>query len=183
MDAGSNMVYQTLSLTIVNPPPPPLAITNVSLSGGSVGAAYRAQLGATGGQPPYNWSLALGSAGLPPGLTLATNGLISGTPTTNKVYSFKVQVTDAVFTTTDQILSISISAALSLSSPGWMGNEFQMWLNGTTGVNYTVQMSTDLSWTNWTSLFVTNSATANSFMVIDRNATDQQRFYRVKVGP
>jgi len=148
-----------------------------------VGAAYNAQLGATGGQPPYVWSLALGSAGLPPGLTLGTNGLISGTPTTNKVFGFKVQVTDAAFTTTSQILSITISAGCSLSSPGWLGSEFQMWLNGATGVNYTVQMSTDLSSTNWTSLFVTNSATANSFMVIDPNATDQQRFYRVKVGP
>ena len=182
-DAGTNTAYQTLSLSIINPPPPPLAITNVSLPGGSVGAAYNAQLGATGGQPPYNWSLALGSAGLPPGLTLDSTGLISGTPTTNKVFGFKVQVTDAVFTTTSQILSITINAGLSLSSPGWLGNEFQMWLNGATGVNYTVQMSTDLSLTNWTSLFVTNSATANSFMVIDRNATDRQRFYRVKVGP
>jgi hypothetical protein len=182
-DAGTKTVYQTLSLTIINPPPPPLVITNVSLPGGSVGAAYRAQLGATGGQPPYNWSLALGSAGLPPGLTLDSTGLISGTPTTNRVFSFKVQVTDAVFTTTEQILSITVTPALSLSSPGWVGNEFQMRLNGAAGVNYTVQMSTDLSSTNWTSLFVTNSATANSFMVIDHNATDRQRFYRVMVGP
>ncbi|MGD0537589.1 MAG: putative Ig domain-containing protein [Verrucomicrobiota bacterium] len=180
---GATAEQDGMSLNVANPPPPPLAITNVSLPGGSVGAAYNAQLGATGGQPPYVWSLALGSAGLPPGLTLGTNGLISGTPTTNKVFGFKVQVTDAAFTTTSQILSITISAGCSLSSPGWLGSEFQMWLNGATGVNYTVQMSTDLSSTNWTSLFVTNSATANSFMVIDPNATDQQRFYRVKVGP
>ena len=61
-DAASNtQELDALPLTIVNPPALPLAITNISLPNGNVGAAYSAQLGATGGQSPYNWSLALGS--------------------------------------------------------------------------------------------------------------------------
>jgi hypothetical protein len=58
-----------------------------------------------------------------------------------------------------------------------------MRLTGATGQNYTVQMSPSLSAPNWTSLFVTNSATASSFIVTDPSATDKQRFYRVQVGP
>jgi hypothetical protein len=58
-----------------------------------------------------------------------------------------------------------------------------MRLTGATGQNYTVQMSTNLRSTNWTSIALTNSATTNSFIVIDPNATDKQRFYRVEAGP
>ncbi len=58
-----------------------------------------------------------------------------------------------------------------------------MRLTGAANQNSTVQVSTNLSSTNWTSLFVTNSATTNSFIVTDPNATDKRRFYRVQVGP
>ena len=58
-----------------------------------------------------------------------------------------------------------------------------MRLTGVAGQNYTVEMTTDLGSSNWTSLFVTNSATTNSFNVTDPGATDQRRFYRVKLGP
>jgi len=158
-------------------------ITNVSLPSGYVGAAYSAQLGATGGQSPYNWQLAAGSANPPAGLTLNSSGLISGTPTTNKVSTFKVQVTDANFTTTNKVLSITTNPKPVLGSPFWLANQFQMRLSGVTGQNYTVQVSTNLSPTNWTSLFVTNSTLTNSFIVTDRNATNGQRFYRALVGP
>jgi putative Ig domain-containing protein len=184
-DAGSNTAYQTLSLAISNPPPPPLLITNVSLPLGTVGAFYSGQLGATGGQPPYNWSLALGSAGLPPGLVLNPAGLISGTPTTNGLSTFKVHANDSSSAAIDKVLSITIGArpVLVLGSPNWLANQFQMRLTGAAGQNYTVEMTTDLGSSTWTSLFVTNSATTNSFNVTDPGATGQQRFYRVKVGP
>jgi len=185
MDAGSNTAYQTLSLTIANPPPPPSQITTVSLPLGTVGAFYSAQLGVSGGQPPYSWSLALGSAGLPSGLAISPAGVISGTPTTNGVSTFKVQASDANFATINKVLSITVNpgAALVLSSPNWLANQFQMRLTGAAGQNYTVEVSTDLSSPTWTSLFVTNSATTNSFNVTDPGATAKQRFYRVKVGP
>jgi len=158
-------------------------ITNVSLPSGTVGAPYSAQLGATGGEPPYTWSLAIGSASLPSGLSLNSAGRISGTPTTAKVSPFKVQATDANFTTTNKVLSITINPKPVLGSPFWLANQFQMRLSGGTGQNYTVQVSTNLSPTNWTLLFVTNSTTTNSFIVTDRNATNGQRFYRALVGP
>jgi hypothetical protein len=181
-DGAANTAYQTLSVYIVNPPLPPLLITNVSLPNGTIGAAYSAQLGATGGQSPYNWQLAAGSANPPAGLTLYSGGLISGTPTTNKVSTFKVQATDANFGTTNKVLSITINSRPVLGLPTWLTNRFQMWLTGASNQNYTVQMSTNLSSTNWVSLFITNSATTNSFLLTDPNATNKQRFYRILIG-
>src|SRR3989454_7069083 len=59
--------------------PQPVKITTTSLATARVGAAYSAALTATGGKQPYRWTLAAGA--LPGGLSLASNGLISGTPT------------------------------------------------------------------------------------------------------
>jgi hypothetical protein len=184
-DAVSDSYTQTLSLNIVNPPSPPLVITNISLPNGNVGVSYSTQLGATGGQSPYSWSYAIGSINLSSvGLTLYSSGLISGTPTTNKVSTFKVQVTDStLITTTNKVLSITINPDPILSLPNWLTNRFQMLLMGASNQNYTLQLSTNLGSTNWTSLFVTNSATTNSFNLTDPNATNKQRFYRILIGP
>ena len=67
----------------------PLQVTTTALPNGTNGVAYSQQLSAIDGQPPYSWSLISGA--LPPGLTLATNGVISGTPTTNGTFNFTVQ--------------------------------------------------------------------------------------------
>ena len=181
-DAASNVVDSPnpLMLDILSPP---LQITNVSLPSGTVGAPYSAQLGAIGGQPPYNWGLAPASAGLPAGLTLDLAGLIYGTPTNSKVSEFRVQASDANGAVAYQVLSITINPATSLGSPRWVGNQFQMLLTGAANQNYTVLMSTNLASPNWISLFATNSATTNSFIVTDPSATNRQRFYRVEVGP
>src|SRR5665213_2653489 len=182
-DGAANTANQTLSVYVVNPPLPPLVITNVALPNGNVGAAYSAQLGATGGQPPYgNWQFFPGSAGLPLGLSLNSSGLISGTPTMSTNRSFKVQMTDANFTTTNKVLSITINARPVLSSPNWVTNQFQMLLIGASNQNYTLELSTNLSSASWISLFSTNNATTNSFLLTDPSATNQQRFYRLLIG-
>jgi hypothetical protein len=185
-DAAANSITNTLSLTVVNPPLPPLVITNTSLPNGNLGVPYSAQLGATGGQSPYYWDYALGSQNLSLiGLSLNSSGLISGTPTTNRVFSFKVQVTDSNVSDppTNKVLSITVNSKPVLSSPAWLTNQFQMRLTGAANQGYTIQMSTNLGSTNWISLFITNNATTNSFMVIDPNATNKQRFYRTLIGP
>lgn len=150
---------------------------------GNVGAPYSVQLGAIGGQGPYNWQLAAGSTNLPPGLSLSSGGLISGKPLTNYVSSLKVQVTDANLVVTNKSLSITINPKPVLSAPVWITNRFWLRLTGATNQNYTVQMTTDLNATNWTSLLVTNNLKTNSFLVADPRATNQARFYRVLVGP
>ncbi len=150
---------------------------------GNVGMAYSAQLGAIGGQEPYSWQLAAGSTNLPPGLSLNSSGLISGTPLTNYVSSIKVQVTDANSIVTNKPLSIIINPRPVLSAPIWVTNRFSLRLTGATNQNYTIQVSTNLSYNNWTSLLTTNNLRTNSFIVTDLRATNRARFYRVLIGP
>ncbi|MBI5098622.1 MAG: putative Ig domain-containing protein [Nitrospirae bacterium] len=69
-------------------------IVTDSLPTGTEEVAYSSTtLDATDGTIPYTWSLATGSS-MPPGLNLASNGAISGTPTTDGSYNFTVQVCD-----------------------------------------------------------------------------------------
>lgn len=70
-----------------------------------------------------------------------------------------------------------------LSAPVWLTNRFAMRLSGESNQNYTIQVSTNASSTNWTSLYVTNNPATNTFMVIDPAATGKQRFYRALIGP
>ena len=73
-----------------------VTITNMSLPNGNVAVFYDSQLVATGGTPPYTWSLTSGSGPLPPGLSLTpATGVISGTPTTTGSYPITVQVSDS----------------------------------------------------------------------------------------
>ena len=111
-DNASNTVDQPLSLTISIVP---LQVATTSLPNAALGVFYSRQLGAFGGQPPYGWSLSPGSASLPPGLSLATNGVLSGTPTNNANFYFSVRVTDFVSDTRDQNLELTVVA--STNSP------------------------------------------------------------------
>jgi len=178
-DTASNTFEQDgVSLIVLSQA---LLITNISLPAGNVGVAYNAQLGGSGGQPPYTWSLTLGSANPPPGTTLNSNGLINGTPTTNGFFNFKLQVIDTASTVTKKVFGIAVNPKPILSQPTWNTNQFQMLLTGGTNQNYSIQMSTNLE--IWTPLIVTNNQLTNSFHVTDPNATNRQRMYRVLIGP
>jgi hypothetical protein len=94
-------------------------VTTTTLPGGTNGLFYTAQLQGTGGQSPFTWSLAPGSASLPPGLgefsaacdcwVIPPSGLISGTPTTPGTYTFTVVMTDAANQSVTRDLTIIIS--------------------------------------------------------------------------
>ena len=74
------------------PPPPPLAITTASLPLGTVGQAYSAALAATGGTGTLTWRT---TNTLPPGLTLESNGRLSGTPQSPHELPIRIEVTDS----------------------------------------------------------------------------------------
>ena len=95
-----------------------LTISTSFLPGSVVGTAYSLTLSATGGAPPYsNWVVSTGS--LPPGLTLnATNGVISGLPSSaaGSPFSFTVIVKDSSgAVSSPQGLSITVSQPSSLT--------------------------------------------------------------------
>ena len=160
-----------------------LHITNLSLPKGNVGAVYTVQLGAIGGRPPYAWQIASNSPSLPGGLSLDPSGLISGIPTTNSTTAFRVRVVDGDSVVTNRVLVVTINRQPVLLTPAWRTNRLSMRLFGAAEQNYTIQMSTNLSSTNWISLFVTNNSDASSYIVSDPHATNRARFYRVLVGP
>lgn len=60
---------------------------------GTEGVPYSYTLSAYGGVKPYTWTIIYGS--LPLGLSLTSNGTISGTPTTAGTYSFTTKATDS----------------------------------------------------------------------------------------
>lgn len=98
----------------------PVVISPDSLPDGTAGTPYNAQLSATGGLgAPYEFSLVSGDT-LPPGLTLASDGTISGTPTTPGTFPFTVSVDDP--TLKDYTIVIAAPATSSVppssSAPG-----------------------------------------------------------------
>ncbi|PWU12316.1 MAG: hypothetical protein C5B50_21730 [Verrucomicrobia bacterium] len=88
----------------------PMAILPPVLPAASISAGpYSAQLSGTGGQPPYTFSISPGSLDLPAGLTLGTDGSISGTPQNAGVYSFTIRMTDAFFRFVDRTYAFSVT--------------------------------------------------------------------------
>lgn len=95
-------------------PTAPLQLTAPSFHAGEVGVDYTpVDLSATGGLQPYTWTISTGA--LPDGLTLATGGQVSGTPTRGGGFSFTVQVSDAGGGAAALPATIAISAAPSAS--------------------------------------------------------------------
>jgi hypothetical protein len=125
-DATGATTSQAITITVN--PPPPLIITTTSLPNGTIGTTYTQTLQASGGVPPYSWSLTGGS--LPAGLTLSSAGVISGTPTgTATTSNFTVTVTDSKSATKSAGLSITvIQPPLSVTTTslpgGSLGNAY-----------------------------------------------------------
>lgn len=86
-----------------------LAIEISSLAGALVNTPYNASLAASGGTPPYHWTMSTGS--LPPGIQFqATTGGLSGMTSQVGNYPFTVMVTDAASKSATQVLSLFVSA-------------------------------------------------------------------------
>jgi len=95
----------TISVTASGP-----RITTVSLPSGTVDLAYSATLSATGGVPPYTWSVSAGQ--LPDGLNLnSSTGMISGTPGMAGQFTFTIQVRDSAAATASATFTITISTS------------------------------------------------------------------------
>ena len=72
---------------------PPLAIVDETLPSLDAGAEVRIPLHASGGVPPYHWSVVEGD--LPAGISLTPEGLLTGTPGKAGTFSFTVAVEDS----------------------------------------------------------------------------------------
>lgn len=103
--------------------PPSFGVTSASLPAGTVSSrahpvTYTQTLEASGGSPPYKWSLVKGSGTLPGGLRLKSTGVITGKASEAGEFTFEVRVVDKKTRTkpptqqsATRSLSIEISAA------------------------------------------------------------------------
>lgn len=96
-------------LTVEPPASPTLAIVTPTLPGTPVGSSYSYALGATGGFTPYTWTLLSGS--LPAGITLNSNGTLSGSATAIGEFSISVKVSDAGTHHAQQKMNLFVSGS------------------------------------------------------------------------
>jgi serine/threonine protein kinase len=114
-DSAQGADTQPMTLRVT---PSLLITTPASLPGASVGRAYSYEFAATGGRPPYRWSLG-GSA--PPGLTLEpSRGVLSGTLTRSGNFRFTVRVTDSAQAAATA--ELSLTAASQQGTLIWQGD-------------------------------------------------------------
>jgi Putative Ig domain len=92
-----------------------LAIQTVLLPSATAASAYSVTLDASGGQPPYAWSLSGGT--LPVGVTMTADGVISGTTSQPGSYSFAVTVLDS----SNQKANQSYPLVVAANSSGFDG--------------------------------------------------------------
>ena len=133
-DQGSpeQTATSTLSLSIAAPP---LTIATSALPSATAKTTYGASLSATGGTAPYSWSVSSGS--LPAGLSIASTGVISGTPTATGSYPLGVMVTDSC-----KPSALSQSATLTLVvTPSALVITSSSLTSGTSGVAYAQTLS------------------------------------------
>jgi len=109
-DSASASATRVFTLTIQTAP----SILTVTLPNWTVGTLYSQGLAATGGTPPYTWSVNVST--LPPGLGLSPSGAVSGTPLIVGVFNFAVQVVDAATLASTRAFSIVISPPPSIST-------------------------------------------------------------------
>ncbi len=81
---------QSYSLNIAAPT---IALSPATLPSATVGTAYGQAVTASGGIAPYIYAVTSGS--LPAGMTLSSNGALSGTPVAGGSFSFTISATDS----------------------------------------------------------------------------------------
>ncbi|MGD9045012.1 MAG: PQQ-dependent sugar dehydrogenase, partial [Desulfobacterales bacterium] len=137
---------QNLSITIH---PPPLVIQTDSLPDALINQSYNQILQASGGLPPYSWTIVSGT--LPPGLSLNPNGTISGIPIQQWKYTFTVEVSD-----TD---GVKASRSLTIFVVGLSGTiEIPLTLGNMDTAKYGYNYGTNLHATELTATFQNASA-------------------------
>lgn len=139
---SKGVVTKTITVSTVAAP----TIGGTLTATASVGVPYSSLLTATGGVPPYTWSLVPPSS-LPLGLTAtvpdtATDNtwLLSGTPTTSGVYSFTVQLTDSAGGTAfiTQTITVGVGGILQINTASPLPN-------ATEGTAYTTTLTASCS--------------------------------------
>lgn len=127
---------------------PTLTFAPTNLPAGIIGASYQQQVTVSGGTGAYQFSLIDGA--LPPGLSLSSSGLLSGTPTTTGDYPFTISATNlSSGCSSSRAYTITITPCLTLEPltlpEGMVDKEYIVQLMPTGGREpYTIVIEGDL---------------------------------------
>ncbi len=100
------------SVTVVCPT---ITVSPATLPGGIVGTAYPETATAAGGTGPYTFAVTAGA--LPTGLTLGTNGAITGTPSAEGEFTFTITATDTTTSCTgSRAFTVRICPVIGLAA-------------------------------------------------------------------
>ena len=129
-DSANATATKTFTLAVAST----LSITTApKLANGTVSVGYSQALNATGGTPPYHWSVS--SGGLPSGLVLDSGtGNIGGVPTTAGSFSFTVQVTDSASASAVKQFTLAVASGLTVTTPSTLPS-------GSAGVFYSASLT------------------------------------------
>jgi hypothetical protein len=173
---GSLSSTGNFTLTIY--PAEPTILTTSPLPPGSVGVAYQLALAANGSTLPYMWSIV--SGGLPAGLSLCTNGVISGTPSLSTNTTFAVRAVGNNGLAATNTFSIAIRPVIITNNGtfGFTNDVFGFNVSGSSGSYVVIQASTDLQ--TWVPLR-TNLLGSGLLYFSDPQWTNYPgRFYRLR---
>lgn len=121
--SGAALLASGAAAYKVSPTPPP---------DGYVGTPYSFTFTADGGSAPHKFRIDSGA--LPPGLSLADEGAVSGTPTAGGSWSFYVQAIDSWGLKSEVRFTINIGLKLTVATGGLM--------DATVGVPYSQSLAT-----------------------------------------
>jgi hypothetical protein len=138
------------------------------------GLGYQSLNGQTDNSGNYTLGVATGSWQV--GFSIGGNDLSSlGLVDYFEPYAVSIPPTSAVLNITVYQNGTPVISQPQRFSP----TQFGFNINGGVGVNYTVQVSTNLASTNWSALY-SLQLTNSPFLVVDPNATNSPRFYRIQ---
>jgi len=95
-------IYAVENMALIN-------IVNTSLATATVNAPYSEQLTALGGSVPYTWGYRPDSTQLPSGLTLSSDGSITGTPLQAGDFVIVIRLTDAGARYVDRAFTLHVN--------------------------------------------------------------------------
>lgn len=111
------------------------------------GSAYSERFTAVGGTAPYTFTISptsLTGPVLPTGLSLTSDGVITGTPTSTGTYNFLLRATDAVGRSFSRTYSLAVTSPTGLSILG--NNPPDDWVGGGRALTATTNGSSTYTW-------------------------------------
>ena len=107
---------------------PILTVSPSTLPNAAAAIAYSQTISASGGTAPYTFSLTLGA--LPPGLSLSSTGVLSGTPTVTGAFSFTITAIDANGCIGSHAYSMNVTAGITFFTPDHGNTNTRVMING-----------------------------------------------------